>query len=166
MVSMWLGYYGTATPGCLVAQNGTWLMGADVLQPDCALFLSPEYGGQCRMEGDYPSGAPELVVSRGSRELAVYEKAGVREHLAVQVKERGVVWRVLEDGRFRRIEPDSDGLVRSRAFPGLWLDEAALWRCEGRGMLGAVDRGMESAEYGNMGAVHRAFALMSHGGEP
>ena len=36
-----------------------------------------------------------------------------------------VIWHVLQEGRLIPVPPDADGLYRSGAFPGLWLDPAA-----------------------------------------
>ena len=60
-VSLCLAYYAGFTPGSECLANGTWLMLDDAPQPDCALRVLPEYGGQSRMEGDLCAGAPELV---------------------------------------------------------------------------------------------------------
>jgi len=43
--------------------GGTWLIGEkNVPQPDITLEILPEYGGQSQVEGNYPVGAPELLV--------------------------------------------------------------------------------------------------------
>src|SRR5580700_213048 len=61
--SCWLGSYATATPGCKGGIQGTWLMSEDSApQPDLSLEIAPKFGGQSRIEGDYPAGAPELIV--------------------------------------------------------------------------------------------------------
>src|ERR1700730_13924552 len=62
-LSSWLTFYVIATPGCGAGIAGTWLMSEDsVPQPDLALGIRSESGGQSRVEGDYPVGAPELIV--------------------------------------------------------------------------------------------------------
>src|ERR1039457_2477919 len=58
-LSYWLGSYIAATPGCKAGIAGTWLMSEDSApQPDLALEIDPKFGGQSRIDGDYPAGAP------------------------------------------------------------------------------------------------------------
>ena len=151
----WLWLYNEATPGCESCLDGTWVMGpGDVPQPDLTLCILPECGGQSRVEGDYAAGAPELAVeisgSSLSRDLGVkldlYRRAGVREYLTVSLNPREVVWRHLSRGRYREIGPDGDGLLRSRVFPGLWLDPSALWSPKRR-LRTAVEEGIRSPEH-------------------
>jgi hypothetical protein len=124
-------------------------------QPDIALSLEPEYGGKMEIAPrDLASGLPELVVEicRSSRsydlgpKLALYERAGVPEYLAILVEERRFEWRILEQGRYRLMEA-SEGVFRSRIFPGLWIDEPAFWRRDGRHLLAVVDQGLQSPEF-------------------
>ena len=62
-LNYWLCHYAAATPGCRAATAGTWLMSKDSApQPDLALRILAEHGGQSRLEGDCPTGAPELIV--------------------------------------------------------------------------------------------------------
>src|SRR5947209_19604006 len=43
MIATWVGVYAGETTGCDAATNSTWFMRTDVPQPDCALWLLPEY---------------------------------------------------------------------------------------------------------------------------
>ena len=151
----WLWLYNEATPGCKGGSEGTWVMGPkDVPQPDLALSILPECGGQSRVEGGLSVGAPEMVVevtgSSYSRDLGVklelYRNAGVREYVTVLLQPRQVVWRQLVRGRYREIKPGEDGLLRSVVFPGLWLDPAAVWNPK-RSVRTAVDKGAKSPEH-------------------
>ena len=61
-VAGWLAVYKAYTPGCEALSNATWLMGEDDSpQPDTALRVLPEFGGQSRTEGPYAAGAPEFL---------------------------------------------------------------------------------------------------------
>ena len=154
-VGGWLWLYADLTPGCEGAAEGTWVMGPDdVPQPDVSLRILPERGGQSHDAGNYVGGAPELVVevsgSSSSRDLGVklelYRRAGVREYLTVLLKPRQVIWRQLIRSRYKSIEPDSDGLLRSRVFPGLWLDPEAVWDAR-RSLRSALELGTQSPEH-------------------
>jgi Uma2 family endonuclease len=154
-MSAWLWLYQESTSGCDSGIKCTWRMGPkDVPQPDVFLRILPEFGGQSRVEGDYATGAPELIVevswSSVSRDLGVkldlYCRAGVREYLTVLLEAQEGVWRRLSRGRYREIAPDDDGLLRSRVFPGLWLDSAALWNPK-RSLRTALEQGTRSPEH-------------------
>lgn len=155
LITIWLGHYAAYTLGCRVGNNLTWLMEQDAPQPDIALRIAPEYQGQSRVEGKYAAGAPELIVevsaSSSSRDLGsklrLYQRAGVREYITVLVNKREILWRELVEGSYRRIEPDADGLFRSRVLPGLWLDPAAVWGDDLAGLLERLGRGIQSPEH-------------------
>ncbi|MBY0507356.1 MAG: Uma2 family endonuclease [Bryobacteraceae bacterium] len=151
----WLLAYKSQTPGCHTGIDCTWKMGPlDTAQPDLFLRVLPEYGGQSSLDGGYHAGAPELIVeisgSSLSRDLGIkldlYRKAGVREYVNVVLQPRQLIWRQLNRGRYREIEADEDGLLRSRTFPGLWLDPAALWNPK-RSIRTAVQKGLKSPEH-------------------
>ncbi len=151
----WLWLYQESTSGCDSGVKCTWVMGSnDVPQPDVFLRILPEYGGQSYVERNYATGAPELIVevswSSVSRDLGVkldlYCRAGVREYLTVLLETRQVMWRQLSRGRYREIAPDDDGLLRSRVFPGLWLDPAVLWNPK-QSVRTAVEQGIRSPEH-------------------
>lgn len=154
-LSHWLALYEDDTPGVEAFAEATWIMGAkDVPQPDIALRVLPECGGQSGDDGHYVAGAPEMVVevtgSSTSRDLGakklLYERVGVREYITVLLHTKQVIWRELVRGRYRDVTPDDDGLYRSRAFPGLWLDPAALWHAR-RSVRTAVEKGLRSPEH-------------------
>ncbi len=148
----WLCQYAIRTPGCEGASNRTWLMREDAPQPDVDLIIRPEYGGQSRVEGAYCAGAPELAaevcLSSASHDLGpkleLYREAGVQEYIAVVLGESRVLWHRLIDQRFVLVDPDPDGLVRSAAFPGLWLDPAAMLALDGPRIMEALDLGLKS----------------------
>jgi hypothetical protein len=155
-VGAWLWMYSASTPGCAAGGNATWLMGDDdAPQPDCDLRILPEYGGQSRMEGDYSAGAPELLaevcLSRTSYDLNqkfdLYEKAGVQEYVAVLLREREVRWHRLVSGQFQTMASGKDGILRSVAFPGLWLDPVALLTKDKQRILAVLQQGVASPEH-------------------
>ena len=159
-LNYWLSSYQLGTPGCEVGANGTWLMAdSNIPQPDLALRILPEYGGQTREEGNYSAGAPELVAEvshttaarDGGAKLRLYERSGVREYIIARTAKQRIVWRELVDGGYEEVAPDADGVFRSRVFPGLWLDSAALFDCDLAGLNATLQRGLVTPE-------HAAFA--------
>ena len=155
-LSYWLGSYIAATPGCKAGIAGTWLMSEDSApQPDLALEIDPKFGGQSRIEGDYSAGAPELIVEVShttspkdmGAKLRLYERSGVLEYVTVRPRQQQVVWRELIGARYRENDPDEDGGLRSRIFPGLWLDAAALWACDLPALAATVQQGIATSEH-------------------
>lgn len=151
----WLWSYAEFTPGCESGSNATWVMGVeDVPQPDSYLRVLPECGGQTGNAGSYGRGGPELIVeisgSSMSRDLGVklelYRQAGVREYIVVMLQPQQVIWQELARGRYREIAVDPDGLLRSRVFPGLWLDPAAVWDRK-KSLRKAVELGVQTPEH-------------------
>ena len=157
---LWLGTYALATPGVQVSDNPTIRLDLDnELQPDAALLVDPEAGGQAQVgEDDYVAGAPELVAeiaaSSASHDLHdklhVYRRNGVREYLVWRTLDGRFDWFELADGVYRPQRPDASGLVSSRVFPGLCLAVDALLR----GDLAAV---MEAQQRGLAEPAHAAF---------
>ncbi|MFN7921400.1 MAG: Uma2 family endonuclease [Bryobacteraceae bacterium] len=146
--------YAERTPGCQAVSEVTWVMGTgDVPQPDLTLRILPEFGGESRNAGNYGGGAPELIVevteSSLSRDLGskleLYRRTGVREYITVLLQPKRVIWRELVRGRYREIKPDDEGLLKSRVFPGLWLDPETLWNR--KSIRAALEKGLASAEH-------------------
>lgn len=132
----WLAVYMAATPGVELADNATLRLDADnEFQPDALLRLPKRAGGSSRISrDDYLEGAPELIVEVASTSAShdlhdkrkVYRRTGVREYLVWLVREKRLLWLVLEDGEYQPLQPGVDGLLHSRIFPGLALNGQAL----------------------------------------
>jgi Uma2 family endonuclease len=155
-LSGWLDNYIAYTPGCSGDVEATWLMSErDVPQPDLALWISPDRGGQSRVAGEYSAGAPELIVevAASSRaldlgaKLRLYERMGVREYLIAVVSQRKFIWYQSTASGFQPLDPDPDGILRSHCFPGLWLDAAALWRLDRACVRAVLQQGIASPEH-------------------
>jgi Uma2 family endonuclease len=154
-VSAWLGVYEAATRGCQGSNNDTWLMGDECPQPDLSLCVLSEYGGQSRTQGRYSNGAPEFLaevcISSTAydlhQKLEIYEEAGVREYLAVLMREGEVRWHQLVGSRFEVVPVPADGVYRSAVFPGLWLDPRALLAAELARVVTVLQDGLGSPEH-------------------
>lgn len=157
----WLIHYQARTPGVEVADNATARLDMDnEPQPDAMLFIAPELGGQVRISpDDYVEAAPELVAEVASSSASydlntkrhAYRRSGVQEYIVWRVLEQQLDWFVLRGGRYEPLEPDDRGVVRSAAFPGLWLAPAALLRGDLAATLQVLDEGLATPE-------HAAFA--------
>lgn len=154
-ISTWLGVYKAATPGCEAGNNCSWLMIDDAPQPDTSLWIRPEYGGRVKLQGRLMSGAPEFVAEVCLTSAAydlhdkldLYQRAGVQEYLVVLIHEREVRWHRLVGGTFQRLSQPADGVLRSSAFPGLWLDAPALLARDLGRVLALLQQGTGSPEH-------------------
>jgi Uma2 family endonuclease len=171
-LTTWLGVYQARTPGVEGLENTTTVMDElGVPQPDVQLRILPECGGQTRNEGQYVAGAPELVVevAKSSRTIdlgtkrADYQRVGVKEYVVVTLDPDEVHWHVRRGKTLVRVRPGRDGLYRSKVFPGLWLDPAALLRKDLTGVLAALDRGLATPEHAEFVARLAAAARAQPG---
>jgi hypothetical protein len=150
--------YCLATPGTHTLHNATMILGEESEpQPDLGLRILPEYGGQSRTApDDCLQGAPELLVevAHSRRAIAMhgkrddYQRNGVVEYLVVCRDEQEVHWFHFPSGAL--VRPDRQGISRSRVFPGLWIDVAALLRLESARLIEVLQQGLASR-------VHSAF---------
>jgi Uma2 family endonuclease len=157
LVARWLDGYAEATPGTEALLNNTQILGPDSEpEPDACLFISPECGGQVRLdEDDYLHGPPELIVEVSSSTESIdqhrtkhdYQKAGVREYVVLALRTQQVFWFVRRRGKYQEIPLPADGVFRSQAFPGLWLDAEAVLRYQRERVLAALGRGLATPEH-------------------
>lgn len=153
----WVFTYRARTPGVRHAPNTTARLGADdVPQPDIMLLLDPKCGGRTRTdEKGYLTGSPELVIEvaassaslDATEKLNSYRRAGVREYLIYRTLDAAVDWYALEADEYRRLPTDAEGVIRSRVFPGLWLDVNALVSGDILKLTACLERGISAQEY-------------------
>ena len=88
-----------------------------------------------------------------------YRRAGVREYLVWRTEDDALDWWALEDDEYRPLAAGDNGVVRSRVFPGLWLNAEALLAGDASRLMATLHEGLASAE-------HAAFvaALQQRGG--
>ena len=159
--SAWLYLYRGRTPGVIVSDNVSIRLDDETMpQPDLCMLIDPARGGQARLsDDDYIEGGPELVVEVSAStvsldlhtKLRVYRRNKVRECIAWRVLDRAIDWFVLRDGEYARLAPGPDGIYRSEAFPGLWLDPRVLFDDD-------LARMLEVSGLGLADPSHAAFA--------
>ena len=153
----WLGEYETATAGTEVLVNSTAILGPkSEPEPDACLLIVPECGGQTWEDREgYLHGAAELnaEVSWATESIDLhgkkrdYEKAGVREYIVAALRQELVFWFVRRRGKFRPLSPDTEGVIRSEVFPGLWLDADAFLRRDRKRLFSVLRQGLASPEH-------------------
>jgi Uma2 family endonuclease len=159
-IMTWLGTYEAETPGTESADNSTIRLDLEnEPQPDGLLRIVEERGGQSRVDEDgFVVAAPELVVEVASSSASydvhekkrVYRRNGVREYLVWMVEDQRIEWWELVEDEFRSLPVDEHGAIRSRVFPGLWLNTSAL-------LDGDLAQVLETVRTGTQGAGHEEF---------
>ncbi len=116
-------------------------------------------GGQITIsEDDYIEGAPELIAEVAASSIdsdldvkkKVYLRNGVQEYLVWQVADHQLDWfRLVSDphDHYVLLAPDADGILRSRIFPGLWLDVEAWLKQDMVRVLEVLQLGIRSPEH-------------------
>ncbi len=153
----WMATYWVATPGTRGAANSTTRLSPDdVPQPDVLLRILPGHGGNARIDAKgYLSGAPELVFEVAASSASIdtrekrdaYRRAGVKEYIVWRTEDVELDWWQMVDDAYVLLTPDGDGIIRSRCFPGLWLDLEALLREDAPKVIAALQSGLASAEH-------------------
>ncbi len=150
--------YERATRGVEGAQNVTVMLGSmSEPQPDNVLMIRPEYGGRVQIQkhknARYIVGPPELVfeVAHSSLSIDLHEKRrdyhanGVFEYIVLDVERNEVHWFDL-----RKNEPlviPDDRVLRSRVFPGFWIDTRALVARDVNRLADCLDEGLASSAH-------------------
>ena len=157
-----LGYYAARTPLVRIADNVTYRVDEkNEFQPDAALFIDETAGGKGVIPDMYLEGAPELVceiaLSSYSQDLFekkdAYYRAGVKEYLVWEVEELTLTLFRRGKKGFSPSSADSDSLIRSAIFPGLWINAEAL-------ITGQVDRALDDIDSGLRDSGHTEFKTL------
>jgi hypothetical protein len=155
----WLGEYEANTPGVEAMTGSTTILGAESEpQPDGIMIILPNFGGRTwEDEQEYLHGPAELLAEISDATEAFdlkakkidYESAGVLEYLVVALRLKNVFWFVRSRGKFKEMKAGPDGILRSKVFPGLWLDPDALLRRDRQTLLAVLRQGLASPEHAN-----------------
>jgi Putative restriction endonuclease len=154
-VGAWLGVYKAFTPGTQAGHNATVrLDGKNQPQPDVLMRILPEYGGRTTTVDTYVVGGPELTteISASSvsfdlhAKLQAYWRHGVQEYVVWRVWDRAIDWFVRGETQFTPL-PAEGGVCKSRVFPGLWLDAAAMIDGNMAQVLAVLQKGLATPEH-------------------
>src|SRR5262249_11280609 len=80
-----------------------------------------------------------------NRKRRDYLTAGVQEYLVVCVEEQQLHW--FHFPSRRQLKADRQGIWKSRIFPGLWLDGAALLAQDSAKLLTTLQQGLATPEH-------------------
>ncbi len=154
-VITWLGIYESLTPGVQIGDNCTVILDEEnEPQPDALLRIKK--GGQSTInEDDYVEGAPELIVEIAAStvsidlhdKLRVYRRNQVQEYLVWRVYEREFDWFRLRQGKYIKLQPNEQGIIKSEVYPGLWLDVNSLLTGNLAKVLEVLQQGVATKEH-------------------
>ncbi len=148
--------------GIDVADNSTVeLDPKNAPQPDYLMFLPRGLGGRAAINSDgYWEGPPDLVAEVAASSVSIdlhdkfqaYQRNHVREYLVWRVLDGVLDWFVLTGGKLVLRAADSAGIVRSEAFPGLWINVPALLALDAQRLWETLDQGLETLDYKSFAA--------------
>lgn len=150
--------YERATPGVVGALGPTVILGASSEpEPDLVLLIAPDHGGRTRLKQinrkHYIEGPPELIVEVAHSSLTLdlnakrkdYQRGGVHEYIVICLPEPSVRWFDLQQDA--ELPLGENGVLRSSAFPGLWIDTPALLDRNLDRVMKTLQRGIASREH-------------------
>ncbi len=154
VIHAWLEAYSSDTPGTEALSNVTVILDPEnTVQPDCFLrIIAPGKGSTKETDLGLISGPPELVVEIAAssasidahKKLTAYRRNGVAEYLLWRVDECRIEWLHLVDEEYLAAEPDAQGILRSRAFPGLQVSLPALLSLDSNRARASLEEGLAS----------------------
>ena len=107
---------------------------------------------QCEVRDEVFQGAPNFVLDVFDcedddaflRRRERFSKHGVQEYVvALNGEPVKLLWHQLESsGCYRLVEPDPDGIIRSKALPNFWVPLKSLQERDWWTVLGCIERGV------------------------
>ncbi|MBX2999036.1 MAG: Uma2 family endonuclease [Caldilineaceae bacterium] len=149
----WLAVYRSTTPGIRVMNNLSVRLDADnEVQPDVAVFVDPQ---RIIPVSTFVEAIPALAVQIASssaaydlhQKLHVYRRNGVQEYLVLLVHEKETRWYRWQEGDYRQLQPDAEGILRSEMLPGLWFHSGHFWQRDLAGVLAVLQKGIASPDH-------------------
>jgi Uma2 family endonuclease len=153
----WLLLYRASTPGVQLGDNCTVRLDADnEPQPDALLRI--EKGGQSTISEDgYVEGPPELIVEIAAssvsidvhNKLNVYRRNQVQEYLVWRVEDEEIDWFRWKEGNYIQLQSNSEGIICSEVFPGLYLNKEALLTRNLIKVIEVLQQGLSTVDHQN-----------------
>jgi hypothetical protein len=144
--------YRLFSPGFYVCVMAKVQLNADEAEvPGLVAMLNYGRMKQCKVEDEVFHGPPNFILDvfysaddpDFLRRRERFCRAGVLEYfVAFQGEQIEYRWHRLTDGKYELVQPDEDGILRSRALPNLWLPRQALLDRDWWAVLGCIERGV------------------------
>ena len=155
-LGMYVNRYRILTVGLFTAINAGFKYNGQLYNPDIVVAIGSGAHKQSQPDSEfvYFEGAPNFIIDVYNdfksaeikqRKLA-YEEAGVQEYVIVSEDCEKVEWNRLIAGKFKKVKPDRDGMIRSAALPGLWIPTNKLRR-DPFAVLASIEHGITRREH-------------------
>jgi Uma2 family endonuclease len=154
-IMYWLTNYELGTPGVECADNVTVRLDMNnAPQPDALLRIVK--GGQSIIsDDDYVEGPPELIVEIAAstvsidlnKKLQIYLQNQVQEYLVWRIQDQEIDWFRLKNSEYIKLLADTQGIIKSEIFPGLWLDINSLLTGDLTQMALVLQTGLQTPEH-------------------
>jgi hypothetical protein len=130
---------------------------SQILYPDMIVMINYGRKKQCEpdYENDYFVGPPNFVLDIHENTNSQFIKArkklfassGVEEYLIVNESLSKIEWNRLENKKFKKIQPDKDGIIKSTSLPGLWIPINALKKRDNWTIMACIEHGLTRREH-------------------
>ena len=142
----------------------------NVLQPDASMQLDEPLGGSRLGPDGVIEGPPEPcgdVIDSAASEIfeakrRAYAHAGIPEWIVWRTADKAVDWFRLEEGTYRPLRPNDEGVIQSKRLPGLWLHPAAMATGDGATVMAVTKLGLASREHAAFAQQIRDATASSH----
>jgi Uma2 family endonuclease len=152
-----LGLYFMSTKGVQLLDNTTFIVNEyHEPQPDCILRIEEDCGGKSWInDADYLEGSPELTVEIAAStasydlhdKLEMYEQKGVQEYIVWRVLDKQIDWFELENGKYKKLSVNKQGIIESKVFTGLRLNVNAMLNNDLTKVLQDLQTGISSKSH-------------------
>ena len=151
-VITWLGIYEALIPNIQLGDNCTVILdNNNEPQPD-ALLRIKEGGQSIINDRGYVEGAPELIVEIAASTVSldlhekkkVYENNKVQEYLVWRVYDHQFDWFRLKEDKYIKLNPEKNGIIKSKIYACLWLDVNALLKGNMAQVLEVLQQGINN----------------------
>ena len=105
----------------------------------------------------YVEGAPELIAEVAASSVSidthdkfkVYRRNQVQEYIVWRFEDGELDWFRLTEGNYILLESNSQGIIKSQVFPGLWLDKQAMLTENLAKVIEILQQGLTTVEHQN-----------------
>lgn len=149
---MCINKYRILTVGLYACINVGVKLGSHLIYPDLMVMIGHGRHKQCEpdFENNYFVGPPNFVLdihedTRSSfiqDRKKLFAETGAQEYVIVNEGLSKIEWNRLEGNRFRQIQPDKDGIIKSSSLPGLWIPIPALKKRDNWAVMACIEHGI------------------------
>ena len=156
-LGMCINHYRLHTVGLFTCIRARVKIRDQFLTPDMIVVINAGKHKQCspNFDENYFDGPPNFIldvydqseITSIKERKATYASSGVQEYLVVREDFLRIEWNRLQNGKYKALKPDKDGITRSKALPGLWIPIPALQKRDFWAVMASIDQGITRREH-------------------